>query len=158
MVVAYFLVPVERGTDPGALVVRGTITAAGVFAAFQLISRQVRRQLETEGSPLSGLLLAIVAAVLIFALVDYVVAISSPREFDGLNTRVDALYFALTTLTTVGFGDVHAQGQLARVLLCIQLVFNVAVVAIAASILTRQIDRRLRERHGRPPDAGATDA
>jgi hypothetical protein len=47
----------------------------------------------------------------------------------------------------VGFGDVHAAGQLARALLCIQLVFNVAVIATGASVLLRVVGVRARDRH-----------
>ena len=63
------------------------------------------------------------------------VARSGPLEFVGLETKTDALYFALTTLATVGFGDVHAEGQIARVLLIAQMIFNVAVLTRAAQVL-----------------------
>ena len=49
----------------------------------------------------------------------------------------------------IGFGDVHAQGQLARGILCVQMVFDVAVLATAASVLARQIGARVRSRSGR---------
>jgi voltage-gated potassium channel len=32
-------------------------------------------------------------------------------------------------MTTVGYGDVHAEGQVARALVCAVIVFNVVVVA-----------------------------
>jgi hypothetical protein len=154
MVVTYFVIPVERGIDTVELVVRSVVSAIGIVVAARLIGRRVRRQLGGDESPLAGLVVSIVAAVLFFALVDYVVAISYSDQFADLNTRVDALYFALTTLSTVGFGDVPAQGQLARALLCVQLVFNVVVIATAASILTRQLERRLRQRDDQLPNAG----
>ena len=61
------------------------------------------------------LVVALVAGLLAFALADYVVAGSRPGQFVRPAHPVDALYFALTTLTTIGYGDVHAQGQIARV-------------------------------------------
>lgn len=67
------------------------------------------------------------------------------RQFVGLATKTDALYyFALTTLTMVGFGDVHAAGQLARALVIVQLLFNVVVLASAARVLSRGIAARTR--------------
>jgi hypothetical protein len=36
------------------------------------------------------------------------------EQVSGLNTRTDALYFTLVTMATVGFGDIHAEGQFAR--------------------------------------------
>ena len=32
-------------------------------------------------------------------------------------------------MATVGYGDVHAEGQMARALVCVLIVFNVVVVA-----------------------------
>ena len=62
----------------------------------------------------------------------------------GVETRVDARYFALATLTTVGYGDVSAQGQVARAVVCGQLVFSIGVVATGASVLVKQLTGRLR--------------
>ena len=39
-------------------------------------------------------------------------------------------------MSTVGYGDVHAEGQVARALVCILIVFNVVVVASLARIYT----------------------
>jgi voltage-gated potassium channel len=90
------------------------------------------------------LLLAAVAGVICFALIDYAITRSDETQFAGLQTRTDALYFAVTTLATVGFGDVHAQGQLARQVVTVQMVFNVVVLASAARVLTRGISQRSR--------------
>ena len=67
-------------------------------------------------------------------------------EFVSLETKTDALYFALTTLATVGFGDVHAEGQIARTLVIIQMVFNVVVLTRAAqALLASRAVRRATE-------------
>jgi hypothetical protein len=64
-----------------------------------------------------------------------VIARTGSSEFVGLETKTDALYFALTTLATVGFGDVHAEGQVARLLLIAQIIFNIVVLTQAAHVL-----------------------
>jgi hypothetical protein len=84
--------------------------------------------------------------VVFFALADFTIAVSYPGQFVGLETKTDGLYFALATLTTVGYGDVHAAGQLARSLLIVQLVFNVAIIATGASVLSRVVGMRARDR------------
>ncbi len=142
----YFLVPV--GTDRGTLelVLRAVGTLGGLGLAIYLILGQINRQLEDESTPLTGLLTALVAGVLFFALADYLVAVGFPGEFVDLQTRIDALYFALSTLATVGFGDVHAQGQVARGLLIVQMLFNTVIIATGLSVLSRQIAARARER------------
>jgi hypothetical protein len=57
----------------------------------------------------------------------------------------------------VGYGDVYAAGQLARGLVVIQLVFNLAVIATSASVLSQQLGARARERQAgtRPPRSGS---
>jgi hypothetical protein len=142
----YFIVPTDNRHGIGPLVLRALTTLAGLVLAALLILRQVQRQLDEEEAPLNGLLTALVTGVLFFALADYLVAVNAPGEFAGLDTRIDALYFALSTLATVGFGDVHAQGQLARALLCVQMLFNAAVVATGVSVLSKQVAARARRR------------
>jgi voltage-gated potassium channel len=48
----------------------------------------------------------------------------------------------MTTLLTIGFGDIHAAGQVARVLVLVQMVFNVVIIATAASTITTRIRTR----------------
>ncbi|WP_051366836.1 potassium channel family protein [Hamadaea tsunoensis] len=155
LVVAYFVVPVDLSGGPIALVARGLITCVGVALAAWLTLRQIGRQLDGGDAPLLGLLLAIISSVLVFALADFVVATTEPGEFAELNTRIDGLYYALTTLATVGYGDVHAQGQFARGLMCVQLVFNVAIIATAASVLGRRLSEKVRRRRSGQNGSGA---
>jgi voltage-gated potassium channel len=143
----FYAVPIRTGPSAGELVLRLTLVLACVAGAAVLIFWQVRRQLRPGGNePLVGLLLALMTGVIAFALADYLVAVGSPGQFAELTTRTDALYFALSTLATVGFGDVHAQGQAARVLVILQMLFNVGVIATGASLLLNQLTTRARER------------
>ncbi|MEU0269249.1 ion channel [Nocardioides sp. NPDC006303] len=79
------------------------------------------------------LIVLVMAASLTFFLLDEI----RPDEITGLDTRTDALYFTLSTMTTVGYGDVHAEGQIARVLVCVLIVFNIVVVASLVRSQTR---------------------
>jgi voltage-gated potassium channel Kch len=151
LLLAYFLVPVEADPNGLRLALRSLGTLLLVVAVALLVTGQVRRQLTApagaaELSSVIRLVVALIAGLLVFALADYVVADSRPGQFVGLNTRIDALYFALTTLTTVGYGDVHAQGQIARVVVCGQMVFSIGVIATGASIVVKQLTRRPRRR------------
>jgi voltage-gated potassium channel len=143
----YYAIPVEPGVSGGKLVFRVVVTTFTGLMITWLIFRQISRQLaDPEAASLPSLLTAIVAGVVFFALTDYVTEISDPGQFAQLQTKTDALYFALATLTTVGYGDVHAAGQVGRTVVIIQLVFNVAVITTGASVLTRELGNRVRER------------
>ncbi|MEV1144893.1 ion channel [Micromonospora sp. NPDC049799] len=146
LVVVYFVVPVEADPNGLRLALRSAGTLVLVVVVAWLVTSQVRRQLRVDtpfGEPevraLNRLAVTLVAGLLVFALADYVLARSSPDEFVNLRTRIDALYFALATLTTIGYGDVHAQGQVARLVVCAQMVFSIGVIATGASIVVRQL-------------------
>ena len=130
LLVAYYAFPVEWAEgSPGVVLLSILGTVGGVVLVGTMMARElgsVRR-----GEPGRGfrvlimlLILLVMAASLSFFLLNEV----SPDEFDGLSTRTDALYFTLVTMSTVGYGDVHAEGQVARALVCILIVFNVVVV------------------------------
>lgn len=148
----YYVVPVEPGVAGTQMALRVTGTLAGGLLITWLIARQVSHHVaDPEQASLVGLLTALVGGVAFFALADYTTAVSSPGQFVDLETKTDALYFALATLTTVGYGDVHAAGQVARGVVAVQLVFNVVVIATGASILSRQLGARVRERRAAKP-------
>jgi hypothetical protein len=152
IITVYYLIPVEPGQTGALRALRIAGTVAGLAAVTWLILRQVSRHFAApEDAPLVPLLTALVGGIAFFALADYVVAVANPHQFVDLRTKTDALYFALATLTTVGYGDVHATGQVARGIVTVQLVFNVMVIATGASVLTRQVGARIRRR-GRPPE------
>jgi hypothetical protein len=67
-------------------------------------------------------------------------------QFESLETKTDALYFTLSTLATVGFGDVHATGQVARVLVIVQITFDLVFVAALVSVVTGLIRERAAHR------------
>ena len=67
-------------------------------------------------------------------------------QFSGLETRVDAVYFTVTTLATVGFGDITATGQAARVAVTCQVVFSITFISLAARVLIGTATRRKERR------------
>lgn len=141
----YYLVPVEPGVSTTVMVLRALATVVVGVLITWLIVHQARQSIRHPGEgSLAGLLTAIVGGVAFFALADYITAISASGQFVGLTTKTDALYFALATLTTVGYGDIHAEGQIARGVVAAQLVFNVVIIATGASVLTRELSSRAR--------------
>jgi len=146
LVVGYYLLPLFDTSSTRSLVLRGVAAAVVLGLALLLVVRTVAHEVVVDEAEmrLDRLLLAAVAGVIVFALTDFVIARLDETQFTGLRTKTDALYFAVTTLATVGFGDVHAEGQLARVVVTAQMVFNLVVLASAARALVRGLARRTR--------------
>jgi hypothetical protein len=140
----YAVVPVRPEPDVGLLVLRWGLTVAMLAALVLVIRGAALRQIRDPDAPYGPLIVGILAGLLLFALIDYAVAVRWPGQFNGLETRVDALYFALSTQLTVGFGDVSAKGQGARLLLCAQMTFNFTVIAGSATLLARKFAARAR--------------
>lgn len=148
-VLFYYSVPVgwafELDAWPGRL--------AGVFTFFVGIAGLawlVWRRIETylraptaAGGRVDGLLLLVCIVGVVFALFYYRLQQLHPDQFVGLETRTDALYYTLVTLGTVGFGDVHAVGQAARVVTMVQIVFDLVVLGTLLTIITSSVTSRI---------------
>ena len=83
----------------------------------------------------------------------YVIQTTDPTQFDDLATRTDALYYTVITLGTVGYGDVHAVGQFARVISMIQVAFDLVVIGALIAVATSRfqvVPRRTRIRPDKP--------
>jgi len=138
LVVAYFAFPVDWGASVAYLASTLALTVVGlsVLAWIMVLELQHLRS-GVAGRSAQVLTTVLVLLVMSFSLTAYLVQELSPGQFVGISSRVDALYFTLSTMTTVGYGDAHAEGQLARVLVCGLIVFNVVVVASLLRAHTR---------------------
>lgn len=148
----YYLVPLRLLRAAGDWV-QGSVAFVAFAVLVALFSRQLGRHLrdrERAEVRLEGLFNLLIVTVFAFSLV-YVLLADHFGQFAGLHTRTDALYFTLTTLATVGYGDVHAVGQAARVAVSWQIAFNLVYVAAAVAVLSGAIRRRLGPDRGTPP-------
>ena len=140
----YFTVPVEAGEED--LLVRAVVSLLALGLLTAGVIWQILLQVADQERRIDGLLFALVVAVLAFALAFYRLEVAYPDQIVGLDTRVDALYFTMTTLLTVGYGDIHAAGQGARILVMVSMVFNVAVIATAVTTLSSRVRQRAERR------------
>lgn len=73
-----------------------------------------------------------------------------PGQVPGVVTHVDALYFTVTVVTTVGFGDIVPVGQAAKAVVTTQMVFTLvvlgALIRLAANVGREERERRRRVR------------
>jgi voltage-gated potassium channel len=157
LLLVYFVVPAEPRLPSGAVVARTAVTLLTFAVLGFLIVRQLR--LEVDRGPdyrVDGLVASVMAVIVVFSLSYYILAERNPSQIAGLHTRIDALYFTVSTLATVGFGDVHTTGQAARVMVLLQMFFNVVFITTAATLLSGRIrgvaEQRSRARRGGSPN------
>lgn len=148
----YFVAPLGQDDDPLPLPVALTLSVAIALGLAVLIGRRILQVLDGTGSPgatgstgLPSLVSVLALVVVAFASAYFMLNRSDPGQVVGLSTRLDALYFTLTTLVTVGYGDVHPEGQAARAIACLQFVFNAVFVVglVRAMLYQAQIRRAL---------------
>lgn len=123
--------------DP-QLPVRGALSLVLLAGLAVLVVRQLRHYPDRIGR----LIIVFLAVVALLALVCYAMAVHRPEQFTGLATRTDALYFTITTISTVGYGDIHAVGQTARALVTLMIVFDVVFLGALGSAISAGYQRR----------------
>jgi voltage-gated potassium channel len=139
----YFAVPIPGRMREASWAL---LFSCGVVVLGVLILLAIRRLLRAgEGARIRGLALLLVLTVLWFSWIEDALA-GLPGQFADLHTKVDSLYFNVSTLSTVGFGDVHAAGQLARAAVTVQIVFNLVFIGAAAGIVSGALRSRATRR------------
>jgi voltage-gated potassium channel len=78
---------------------------------------------------IEALVTAITVFLILFALLYLGLATTDPANFTQPLNRVGALYFTVTVLATVGFGDITAQTDGARLLVIIQMLLGLGLIA-----------------------------
>jgi uncharacterized membrane protein len=140
----FFLLPIPLLSVDRVIIVT-IVFLLGVAGAATLIVRQVinfRLAARDGRVRFRGLLIAIYLTVLFFALSYYVLETSHEGQIASLDTRLDALYLSLSTVSTVGFGDIHAAGQAGRAIVTLQMAFNLLFVSLALSAARAPVSGR----------------
>jgi hypothetical protein len=121
--------------------------AVGAVFLVAIVPFTARRvaAIETSPQPIFAAAKAalIVASMVIFAFSSAYLAIDRRGgQFEGLDTKIDAVYFTVSTLSTVGYGDVHASGQAARLAVTVQILADLSVIALSVRALVAAARRR----------------
>jgi voltage-gated potassium channel len=143
LVLVFYTLPLGPLDSLGRTALSVGLTLLGVGVLGWAITAQLRRQLADDPDvELHSLVMLLELVAIVFALGYYLLDVTTPGEIAGLRTRTDALYFTLSTLTTIGFGDVHPAGQVARVMVIVQMVFDVVFVAAVVAVLSGRLRAR----------------
>jgi len=103
--------------------------------AFWKVGR-IRQAIHPLGEALAVLSLLVSLVIVGFAGSYYSISIYSDG-FPAIHTRLDALYFTVVTLGTVGYGDIAPVSQSARALVTFQILVNLSLIATLIRLLGR---------------------
>jgi len=149
LVALYYLLPLDRSSTWVAV----TMLAIGLVALIGVVVFQVRWILRSRFPGLRGveaLATSIPLFLLLFASTYVVLATISASNFSEPLTRTDALYFTVTVFATVGFGDIVARTDAARLAVTIQMVLDLAVIAVVVRLILGAARGSISQRESAP--------
>lgn len=157
LVVGYVVMPTPSGEGaPWLLIAMMAATLVGyvlmaVWAVFRLS--------KSRHPIVDGLLLLITMATFVvfsFATMYLSLAARDPSNFTQPLSKMGAVYFAMTVLSTVGFGDITATTDSARAVVVVQMVFGITLLSIAVQIVTTSMKGAVSQKiSGGGPRAGS---
>jgi len=142
--VGYYTLPMDRPERAGLVVL---IVGFAVLAL--VLTWQVRAIM---GSPyprlraFETLTIGIPLLLIVFASAYYLIQNADPNSFTQPLGKTDSLYFTITVLATVGFGDITAKTEVARILVSIQMMFDLAVFGLVAKLIFGAVEVALKKK------------
>jgi len=92
--------------------------------------------LAEERRALYGTLLLLLCAMIFAAAAEHVIEGNAPGGSPAFKTMPDSMYWAITTLTTVGYGDVTPVTKLGRLVAGITMIIGLGLFALPVAILS----------------------
>jgi Ion channel len=153
LILLYYLLPLDRpvswrtvGWLLGGLVLVEVLVAAQIRAILRARYPGLRA--------LEALATSIPLFLLVFAAVYEMLEAGAPASFSESLTRTDSLYFVVTVFATVGFGDITAVSETARVLVTVQMLGDLVLIGLVVRAFLAAVDRGRLSRaqeHAAPP-------
>ena len=149
MVALYAVIPLGRNSTASSALLAAAFAALLGFTVVFL--RQVRRIMRSPYPLVAGaeaLVLILAVFVVGFALIYVALATADPEAFSEPLNRVAAIYFAITVLTTVGFGDIAPVDDVARIVVSVQMLADLLLIAVALRLVIGLAQRAARRQRG----------
>jgi voltage-gated potassium channel len=128
MLVLYAVVPIPGTSGLGAFA--GMVIGLAVFVG--LVGWQLRTIVQADHPLMRAVevvTLALPLLAVVFAFTYLSISRADSASFSEDLNRVDAMYYTVSTISTVGFGDIAAESDAARALVTVQMLFDLALLA-----------------------------
>jgi len=145
LVALYYWLPLDHSSTPAAV----TILLIGLAGFIVLVVVQVRVITRSPFPALratEALAINVSLFLLLFAGTYVVLAALSAANFGGHLSHTDALYFTVTVFSTVGFGDITAKTETARLVVTGQMIADLIILGLAIKLIVGAVRRRRADR------------
>jgi voltage-gated potassium channel len=142
---AYFVLPIgrESGFRAG---VRLTVDVALVAAVFLWQIRRISRAVLPELRAIEALGIVISVFLVAFSSIYLAMSHETARTFSEKLDHVQALYFAITIFSTVGFGDITPRMDVARMVVAVQMLLDLVLIGAVVRLLFDAARNRVPDR------------
>ncbi|MEV4615029.1 ion channel [Kitasatospora sp. NPDC049258] len=124
-----------------------SLALAGV--AIMLLWQIQQELVGGKGHPVLVIMMVLCFSILLFATAYLAMARTEGEFSGGLTTKVDALYFTVITMATVGYGDIVPSGQSARVVVMVQILYTFVFLTAGGASINRRVRSGLEQRADR---------
>ena len=150
LLVVYYLAPIEQ--RPHQSTVWRVTVALALFVV--VLAVEIRAILNSDQPMLrAGVSMATIGPLflLLFAWIYLTMSHSNPGYFSVHLDRTESLfYFTVTVFSTVGFGDITPQVDIARLVTMVQMIADLAVIAIVVRLIFTAASRGQAAQHQEP--------
>ncbi len=130
----YYLFPIEHRAHQSV-----ALRLTAVLVIFAVVLGVEVRQIAKHHHPMlrAGVAMATIIPLFLvsFAWIYLTMSASSPAAFGAQLNRTGALYFTVTVFSTVGFGDITPKTDPARIVAMVQMLSDLAVLAIVVRLV-----------------------
>ena len=135
----YFVLPFDEFASSNFWVtLTVSLLVLVVLVVFEV--RAVLRAQRPGGRAVQAIAITLPAFVTVFAIAYFMLARTDASNFNDPNlTKLDSLYFTMTVLTTVGFGDIVASSQFARAVVIVQEALDLLVVGLVIRVFVAAV-------------------
>lgn len=140
MVALYYVLPLDRRSDTYVF----AVLVVGVALLAGMIAWQVRAIVRSDYPGIravQSLAATTPLFLLLFASTYYILSLDDATTFTEPLTRSDSLYFTVTIFATVGFGDISAQTETARLVVTAQMLLDLVVLGLGIQVILGAVKR-----------------
>ena len=138
----YVLAPLDRTDGAALLQICLALVAYLAIVTWQIIA--VVRSSYPRLRGFEAVAVSVPLLIFLFAASYVVLEHSNPASFNEHISRVDSIYFTVTVLATVGFGDIAAKSETARILVTIQMLVDLLLIGVIAKVIFGAVQHRTR--------------
>jgi voltage-gated potassium channel len=113
-----------------------------VFRILKLISfigqaQMLKRALKASRHKITVFLITVVSAVIVLGSLMYIIEGAK----SGFTSIPKSIYWAIVTLTTVGYGDISPQTELGQMLAAVIMILGYGIIAVPTGIVTVELNK-----------------